>query len=67
MFGRNVTLIIARAHVRVAIPEVLKLMAGDRLHPELVTTVVAPMDDAPAVLSEHMRGQSTKTIVATSS
>jgi alcohol dehydrogenase len=67
MFGRNVTLIIARAHVRPAIPEVLKLMVDDRLHPESVTTVVAPMDDAPAALSEHMRGQSTKTIVATSS
>jgi alcohol dehydrogenase len=66
MFGRNITLIIARTHTRAAIPEVLKLMADDRLHPELVTTVLAPMDDAPTALSEHMRGQSTKTIVATS-
>ena len=67
MFGRNITLIIARAHARAAIPEVLKLMAEDRLHPELVTTVEAAMDDAPAALSEHMRGQSTKIIVTTSS
>jgi len=63
MFGRNVTLTIARAHTRTLIPSVLELTADGRLHPEAVTTLVAPMDEAPAALAEHMRGRSTKTIL----
>lgn len=63
MFGRNVTLRISRAHVRTLIPGVLDLMADGRLHPETVTTTVAPLDDAPAVLREHYRGGGTKTVL----
>jgi alcohol dehydrogenase len=63
MFGRNVTLTVARSHARALIPGVLDLMRCGDLHPERVTTVLAPIDDAAAVLNEHMRGGSTKTIV----
>lgn len=64
MFGRNATLIVARSHARAVIPEVLALIADGRLAPERVTTVLGPMDDAAAILNDHMRGGSTKTIVA---
>jgi alcohol dehydrogenase len=64
MYGRNVTLKIARAHARVLIPEVLALMTAGRLQPERVTTVVAGLDDAPQALTDHVRGAQTKTIVA---
>lgn len=65
MFGRNTTLLVARSHARALIPGVLELMLHSGLRPELVTTVVAPMDDAPAAMCEHLRGGSTKTIVTT--
>jgi alcohol dehydrogenase len=64
MFGRNGTLIVARSHARAMIPGVLDLMTSGKLQPERVTTVLAPLDEAPAALSDHMRGGSTKTIVA---
>jgi alcohol dehydrogenase len=63
MYGRNVTLTIARAHARAVIPEVLALMTSGRMEPERVTTTVAPIDDAPQVLAEHLRAGSTKTIL----
>ena len=63
MYGRNVTLSFARCHARTQIPQVLDLMADGRLSPERVTTAVAGMDDAPAALTEHMRGPATKTII----
>jgi len=64
MFGRNATLIVARSHARALIPEVLELIADGKLAPDRVTTVLAPMDDAAAALNDHLRGGSTKTIVA---
>jgi alcohol dehydrogenase len=64
MFGRNATLVLGRTHARVHIPQVLDLMARGELRPELVTTLVAPLDDAPAALAEHMRGASTKTVLS---
>jgi alcohol dehydrogenase len=63
MFGRNSTLIISRSHVRTLMPAVLDLVAAGRLHPEKVTTTVAPFDDAPAALSAHLKGQITKTVL----
>jgi hypothetical protein len=45
------------------IPGVLELMASGQLRPELVTTQVAPIDDAIPALGLHMRGGSTKTIL----
>lgn len=63
MFGRNVTLTVARAHARALIPGVLELMTSGELHPEKVTTLVAPMDEATTALAEHMRGRSTKTVL----
>jgi alcohol dehydrogenase len=63
MYGRNVTLHVARSHARTVIPEVLELMASGRLAPEAVTTLQAPIADAKKALSEHLRGASTKTIL----
>lgn len=64
MFGRNATLIVARSHARALVPGVLDLVAQERLWPERVTTVLAPMDDAATALNDHLRGGSTKTVVA---
>jgi alcohol dehydrogenase len=64
MYGRNATLIVARSHARALIPGVLDLIAEGKLAPERVTTVLAPMDDAAAALNDHLRGGSTKTIIA---
>jgi alcohol dehydrogenase len=64
MYGRNATLHIGRTHARAVIPDVLKLIADRRLHPEQVTTNVADLDDAPRALTEHVRSDATKTILA---
>jgi len=66
MYGRNMTLHIARTHVSTLIPRVLELMAEGRLHPEAVTTAVASLEDARAVLHEHVIGDGTKTILTES-
>jgi alcohol dehydrogenase len=63
MFGRNATLTIGRTHARAVIPEVLALMVDGGLQPELVTTLTGVIDDAPALLAEHVAGPSTKTIL----
>lgn len=63
MYGRNITLRVGRAHARTLIPEVLDLMAAGRLHPERVTTTVAPLDNALAALDEQVRGARTKTVI----
>lgn len=67
MYGRNMTLRIARSHVRALIPDVLAMVTAGRLAPERVTTAVAPFEQAPRALAEHMRGTSTKTIIVGSS
>lgn len=63
MFGRNVTLSISRSHVRTDLPAVLSLMAAGLLQPELVTTTVAPYDDAPDALRHHLLTLDTKTVL----
>ena len=54
-YVRNATLHVGRTHARALIPAVLDLMASGQLRPELVTTTLAPLEDAPRVLSEHVR------------
>jgi len=66
MYGRNATYHVGRTHSRALIPEVLDLMTRGRLRPEDVTTRVAPLDDAPRVLHEHIVGDGTKTILTES-
>jgi threonine dehydrogenase-like Zn-dependent dehydrogenase len=63
MYGRNVTLRVSRAHARTLIPDVLALLAEDRIHPERITTLQAPIDDAAEVLTCHLAGQSIKTVL----
>jgi alcohol dehydrogenase len=54
MYIRNVTFHVGRTHVRALMPEVLALMRTGELHPETVTTNLAPFDEAPSVLHEHL-------------
>lgn len=63
MYGRNATYHLSRAHARTVIPHVLDLMSAGRLRPELVTTDVEPLDDAPAAIRRHVLGEATKTIL----
>ncbi len=64
MYGRNVSLSISRCHARSVIPDVLELMVAGELHPELVTEEVAPIDDAPRAMREHVLRPVTKTILS---
>ncbi|MUL67165.1 dehydrogenase [Mycobacterium sp. CBMA 234] len=52
MYSRCCTLHTGRAHVRPAIPTVLKLVADGRFDPSLVTTTRADWDDAVDALTE---------------
>ncbi len=64
MYIRNVTLHVGRTHVRALMPEVLELMCTGALHPEVLTTTVAPLEEAPSVLREHfLGGKSVKTVL----
>jgi alcohol dehydrogenase len=63
MFGRNVTCRIARSHARAVIPHVLELMQDGLLSPELVTTDLAPIDEAPQAIKRHVLGDATKTVL----
>jgi threonine dehydrogenase-like Zn-dependent dehydrogenase len=44
-------------------PDVLELMVQGALRPADVVTAVAPLDDAPAVLREHVLGGGVKTVL----
>lgn len=63
MFARNATLHLGRAHTRTLIPAVLDLITQGQFRPQEVTTAIAPFDDAPAALREHVLGDATKTII----
>lgn len=63
MFGRNITCRIARSHARALIPHVLELMQDGRLSPELATTDLAPIDEAPQAIRRHVLGDATKTVL----
>jgi threonine dehydrogenase-like Zn-dependent dehydrogenase len=52
MYTKGITFKTGRAHAREAMPEVLELVAGGALHPELITTRVVPWADAAAALLE---------------
>lgn len=63
MYGRNMTLHVGRTHARALIPDVLKLMTRGDLNPLAVSTRVAPLDQAPQILTEHVRGGVIKTVL----
>jgi alcohol dehydrogenase len=63
MYGHNVTLHVGRTHARTLIPRVLELLAHNQLRPLEVSTRVASIDQAPAVLAEHFRGGVIKTVL----
>jgi alcohol dehydrogenase len=53
MYARDVTFRIGRPSVGPAIPRVLELAAAGRIHPEAVTSRIAPFSDAIPVLLER--------------
>lgn len=63
LYGRNASFHVGRTHARALIPAVLDLVTSGRLRPQDVTTCVAPLDDAPRALREHVLGDGTKTIL----
>jgi alcohol dehydrogenase len=63
MYVRRATLHLGIPHARPLMPKVLELMRDGRLRPELVTTAVAPLDDAPNALREHCFGGGVKTVL----
>ncbi len=63
MYGRNMTLHVGRTHARTLIPGVLELMLEHNLRPLEVSTRIAPLDEAPAILAEHFRGGVLKTVL----
>ena len=63
MFGRNVTLSIARSHVRQVIPQVLDLLATRQVEPAGVITQRGSFDDAVEMLDAHLRGRDVKTVL----
>jgi alcohol dehydrogenase len=63
MYTRNVTLHFGRTHARAEMPAVLELVASGALQPQLVTSEVAALADAPRALAAHMRGGATKTVL----
>jgi threonine dehydrogenase-like Zn-dependent dehydrogenase len=52
MYTKGITFRTGMAHARRDLPEVLELVASERLHPELATGVVAEWADAEDALSE---------------
>lgn len=63
MYARNATYHVSRTHARAVIPKVLELISAGKLRPELVTTDLAALDDAPRALRDHATGEATKTIL----
>ncbi|HXA54372.1 MAG TPA: alcohol dehydrogenase catalytic domain-containing protein [Solirubrobacteraceae bacterium] len=63
MYVRRATLHVGIPHTRALMPAVLDLMRDGRLRPELVTTTVAPLDDAPRVVREHCLEGGVKTVL----
>ncbi|MBF6369610.1 alcohol dehydrogenase catalytic domain-containing protein [Nocardia puris] len=63
MYGRNITLELARSHARAHIPAVLDLMRDGRLAPQDVTTHLGAFDRADRHITDHVRGEATKTIL----
>jgi alcohol dehydrogenase len=62
-YGHNIHLHIGRVHARAMIPGVLDLISAGRLRPEAVTTTLASIDEAPAVLREHYLAGAVKTVL----
>ena len=62
MFGRNVTLSIARSHIRRALPQVMGLLSGGLNLAEVITQR-GSFDDARELMEAHLRGQEIKTVL----
>ncbi len=63
MWMRRVTLHVGIPHVRALMPAVLELMQSGHFAPGDVVTNVAPLDEAPAALREHVLSGATKTVL----
>jgi len=63
MWMRRVSLHVSIPHVQPTIRPVLGLMASGTFRPGSVVTTVAPLDEAPTVLREHVLAGATKTVL----
>jgi alcohol dehydrogenase len=63
MWARRTTLHLGIHHTRALMPAVLELMVQGALRPEDVVTAVAPLDDAPAAIREHVLAGGVKTVL----
>jgi alcohol dehydrogenase len=63
LYARNVTFHVGRTHARAVIPKVLELLVERRLRPEVVTTNLGSLDEAPRALRSHALGDATKTVL----
>jgi alcohol dehydrogenase len=63
MYIRRATLHVGIPHTRVLMPRVLELMAAGAVRAGEIVTAVAPLDDAPAVMREHVLGGGIKTVL----
>jgi alcohol dehydrogenase len=63
MYVRNITLHVSRVHARALMPEVLELIAQGRLPAESVITAAGSLDEAPALLREHVLAGGIKTVL----
>lgn len=59
MYTEGIVFKTGRVHARAIIPEVVALAAAGRVHPERVTDLVIPWDDAAEALAYH----TTKTVI----
>lgn len=66
MYAHNVAFHVGRTNTRALMPAVLELMVAGKLQPELVTSCVASLEEAPRALAEHFRAGTAKTILTTS-
>jgi alcohol dehydrogenase len=63
MYVRRVALHIGIPHTRALMPDVLELIVRGLLRPQDVVTTVAPLEQAPAVVREHVLGGAIKTVL----
>jgi alcohol dehydrogenase len=63
MYVRRATLHVGIPHARPLMPRVLELIEQGSLAAGDVVSAVAPLDDAPAVLREHVLGGGIKTVL----
>lgn len=63
MYGRNMTLVVRRSHIRAVMPHVLDLLAAGQIRPDRVINQIGAFDQAPELIAAHLRAPMTKTVL----